>query len=95
MSASIDALQVALVARIATIADDLGKAEAQVICDRYIAALTAQTNLSDGELASYTIAGRTITLKNQNEGEAILRVLRSELNQYIGGNIVVHMGEAP
>ena len=95
MSANIDALKVALEAEIAAMTDALGKAEASVLCDRYIDALTAQSSMESGAIQSYTIAGRTVTRRDPAAGEALTRSLRSELNAYIGGNVVVYMGETP
>ena len=95
MSANIDALKVALEAEIDSMTDALGKAEASVLCDRYIDALEAQASMEAGAIQSYTIAGRTVTRRDPAAGEALTRSLRSELNAYIGGNVVVYMGETP
>ena len=88
-------LETALKAEINSMTDALGKAEASVLCDRYIAALTAQSSMESGAIQSYSIAGRTVTRRDPAAGEELTRSLRSELNAYIGGNLVVYMGGTP
>lgn len=92
MSANLTALDTAYRAKIAELSDDLTKAEAEVACDRYIAAMTSQSELETGSVQSYTIAGRTITRRNAETGHVLIAVLRREFMTYIGGRLLVDMG---
>jgi len=83
MSAETVALEAAYQAEINELTDAIGKAEADVILKRYIAALDAQQKVAAGSLQSYTIAGRTITRRNAGEGEAQIENLRAQLAAYV------------
>lgn len=91
--ANIDTLKTALEAEIEHIDDDLAKAEAAVLCDRYIAALTGQSDMEAGAVQSYSIAGRTVTRRNAGEGQRLIESLRSQLYAYLRGpGALVSMG---
>ena len=95
MSDAVTVLQTEINARIAEIDDTIGRAEAAVVAERYIHALQSQEELEAGSVASYTVAGRTITRRDPSAGHGLVRLLRSELMAYIGGNIVASMGGTP
>ncbi len=87
MSANIDALKTAILAEVDDLTDAIAKAEATVLADRYCDALAAQSELESGGIQSYTIAGRTVTRSNLNDGTASINALKSELYKYIRGFI--------
>ena len=71
----------------AGITDSLAQAEAAVLCDRSIDALSSQSELEAGNVQSYTIAGRSVTRRNMAEGKSAISQLRTELYNYIRGPI--------
>ena len=87
MSANTQALKTAIESEVATIEDTLARAEAQVLCDRYIAAVESQSQMESGAVASYSIAGRTVTRRNAAEGQALIDSLRNAVYGYIRGNV--------
>ncbi len=93
MSANTDALKTAILAELDKLADGIGKAEARVLCDRYIAAVEGQTAVESGAVQSYTIAGRTVTRRNLADGSSAINSLRRQLMAYVNGQVsVVDMG---
>ena len=92
MAGNIDTLKAALQVEVDGIADAVDKAEAQVLLDRYAAALTAQSELESGAVQSYTIAGRQVTRRNPQEGAGAIAGLRSQLYCYIRGQTRITQG---
>ncbi len=93
MSANTVALKTAILAEIDNLDDGIGKAEARVLCDRYVAAVDGQASVESGAVQSYTIAGRTVTRRNLGDGQSALKALRRELMAYVNGVFsVVDMG---
>jgi len=79
------AFKAAIVAQIEYIDDDLDKAEATYLCDRYFEALDKQQALEANEITSYSIAGRTFTRRTAAEGQSVINQLRHELDGFLYG----------
>ncbi len=84
---NVQILKTAIMAEVAQISDELDKAEATVLADRYCDALDSQTELEAGGIQSYTIAGRTITRFDPGAGTSLVNEIRAQLYQYIRGGI--------
>ena len=89
MSAATTALQAAWQTEIAKIANVLLAAEAAVTLERYIAALENQTALEGGGIASYSIAGRTVTRTSADIGKRMVNELKSELWRLCYGSVTL------
>lgn len=93
--AAIDDLKTAWEAKIALISDALLKAEATLALDNYIDARTAQAALTSNEITSYTIAGRTVTRRNPESGQAMINHLQNELTEYVYGSVTLIDADNP
>ncbi len=91
MSANTVLLRAAIAAKLAaeTDLDALAVAEANVLLDRYIAALDAQASMEAGALESYSIAGRTITRRDPGQGQPLIEDLRRQLYAYFRDDVIL------
>ena len=86
-SANIAALKAAWAAKIAVLTYALAIAEANVLLDRYAAALESQEAVATGALSAYTIAGRSVTRRNLADGAGEIERMRAQLAAIIGGPV--------
>ena len=87
MAASSTALKAAYTTEVAKVTGTLDNAKANYQLDRWIEALDAQNAVEAGELLSYSIAGRTITRKNQAVGAQAVRILQHDLESLLYGSV--------
>jgi hypothetical protein len=91
MSANTVILRAAISAKLTaeTDLDALAVAEANVLLDRYIAALDAQSSMESGAISSYSIAGRTITRRDPGQGQPLIEDLRRQLYAYFRDDVIL------
>jgi len=89
MSAAIDAIQAAMLARSATITDALIKAECDAFIAEYIAVRTAILALSSQQVTSYSLAGRSVTRADLGTLRGQANAIRAEIDACIEGNAVL------
>jgi len=86
MAISTAAVKAAYATEIDTISGTLQKARATLQLNRWIAALTSQMQLEENEIASYTIAGRTVTRRDMAMGQSTIDDMEATLQEMIYGS---------
>jgi len=71
------------------ISDTIVKALAHVDRKRWMDALQQQYALEQGTILSYSIAGRTVTNRNANEGTALVNELEAKVYTRIYGSVTL------
>jgi hypothetical protein len=84
MSAPIDALKTALQAKAALIVDDIDRLEALALIDEYAVLRAAILALSAKTVASYSIAGRSVTIADLPRLREAAGAVKAQLDAHIG-----------
>jgi hypothetical protein len=74
-----------LTAQVAAIVDTLAKEKATNLLEIYVAAWPAMASATPNAVVSYTIAGRSITRKNDSEFAAYVASVESQIYELIYG----------
>lgn len=83
------ALQAAYTALIAELTDTLQAAQATAALADYISLRTAIADVEAGKVASYSIAGRSVTYRDPTSARDALRRAENDLHRIMGGCVTL------
>jgi len=86
MATAIANLQTEWETQIATIGDDLSKANATYVLSRYIAAIQKIASIEAQNIDSYSIADRSVTRRRIAEAQSLAKNLEAQLSQACYGS---------
>lgn len=86
---NISAVRTAYETEIAKLTDPISIAEANVVLDNLIFALTTSASMVTQSNQSYTVAQRTVTKRNQTDAQNSVNEYRGQLRRLLYGNSVV------